>query len=96
MYGLLSKAYDNYRIKQEGYHGRRNNDCVFVYILEAVFTVFVLLCVFDLYLTKKIDTTYLALLLFAFYIPVIGEFVALAVVVYWVLNIRQSSVLFSK
>lgn len=100
MYGLLSKAYDNYRIQKEssveGYHGRNRSDCVMVSLLEAMLTVVVLLCVFDLYLVQKLDVIYLALILFSFYIPVLGEFIALAVLVYWFLNIRERSILISK
>lgn len=100
MYGLLSQSYKNYRIKQdenkEGYRGGHSNACMLVSILEAMFTVIVLLCAFDIFMVEKFEVIYLALLLFSFYIPMIGELIALGVVVYWVVNMRERSVLFSK
>lgn len=99
MYGLLSKAYNNYRIQndtREGYYAGHHGDAVILNLLEAIVTVAILMISFDIFLTEKLQLPYLALILFAFYIPFFGDIVALTILLYWVINVQNRSVLFSR
>ena len=111
MYGLLSEAYNQYRIKNgqspvsikiksskgniEGYDNQKdvsvNYFLVVLYIISLIFTVFMTICLFDSFLVKEWTLSTLSILLFLFFVPVIGDVVSLGVFIYWLAKVSEHS-----
>ena len=110
MYGLLSKAYESYRINnttdaREKFRSTKKSlmkqymswPARGAYsILEIALTIIALLALWDCYLVKGWDSWLLVLLLVLFFVPVLGDVLALAIIIYWVLEVRPSSQLLAK
>jgi len=101
MYGLLSKVYNEYRIRNEsnieGYRYKdKSSDCIVINIIEMLMTVIVLLALFDIYLINKLPIEYFVLILFCLYIPFFGDLLGLGICIFWILNIYDKSILFPK
>lgn len=110
MFGLLSKAYNSYLINddtgsREKYHSVKKSllksylswPARGVYtILEIALTILALLCLWDCYTVRGWDAWLLVLLLILFFVPLVGDVLAFAIIVYWVVEVRPNSQLLSK
>jgi hypothetical protein len=108
MYGLLSSAYNDYRINnstnsRESFWTKKQMKQYLSWpargmysILEIILTVVALLCLWDCYLVQGWDSWLLVLLLVLFFIPYLGDCLALVIVVYWLLEVRPNSEILSK
>lgn len=106
MYGLLSQAYKNYRIKNTTKEGFWTSHTVknymswpsrgTYYILEILLTILAILCLYDCFIVKGWDAWLLGLLLVLFFVPFIGDVLALAIIIYWITTVRSQSMLLSK
>jgi hypothetical protein len=108
MYGLLSKAYQAYQIKndtsRENYHGTKNFMKQYmswpargaVSIVEIFLTIIALLCLWDCYLAMGWAAWVLVLFLALFFVPVVGDILALTIIAYWVLQVRDHSQILPK
>jgi hypothetical protein len=108
MYGLLSKSYAAYRIndttnkhKKEGFWSNAKSHMSWpsrgaYYILEILLTLLSILCLYDCYVIKGWSTWMLILLLLLFFVPFVGDVLALGVIAYWLVECRQQSVVLAK
>ncbi len=109
-FGLLSQAYNGYAISngtdtREKYRGTKKSLAKHYMswpmrgaytILEIALTILALLCLWDCYVVKGWDTWLLVLLLILFFAPLLGDVLALTIIIYWVIEVRRSSVILSK
>lgn len=104
MYGLLSNAYKNYRIEnstanRESFRTKQSLSWTAkggILLLELVFTIIVLLVLYDIYLIKHWPTWVLIVFLVLLFIPVIGDIIGILIILYWLLEIgikKQSQIL---
>jgi len=104
MYGLLSSMYNNYRINNATVDREkfRNGKAAIknalswpargvIMFLEIALTVIALLALYDTYRVKNWDTWLLILVLILFFIPCIGDLVAIFIIAYWFVIIRPES-----
>lgn len=95
--------------KREQFHGRKNsvwknfvrNYASFpargtYFILEIVITILALLFLWDCYVVKGWSTWILVFILVLFFIPLIGDVLALSIIIYWLLEVRPNSQLMYK
>ena len=105
-FGLLSSMYKTYRIDNETKEGFRSKKAVKNFIgwpsmgaaviLEILLTILAILCLFDIAQTKTLDTWLVVLILVLFFIPYIGDIIALVLIIYWVIEVRPTSTLLKK
>jgi len=108
MYGLLSSAYNSYRINNStvdrerfraGKASMKNNLSWsargFLIIFEIFLTIIALLALFDTYQVKNWNIGLFVLILILFFIPVVGDLTAIFIIVYWLVSIRPQSQLLS-
>jgi hypothetical protein len=65
-------------------------------ILEILLTLLTILCVIDCYLVQGWSVTFFVLMLVLLLIPVLGDILGLALLVYWLAEVRPRSQLLSK
>jgi len=103
-FGLLSAAYNDYRIKQESkerYKGMIKHYISWpakgaLAIFEILLTILSILCLYDIYAIKGWNTYILIAILALFFILVLGDVLALSIIVYWVIAIRENSQILTK
>ena len=104
MYGLLAKAYNNYRIdnstaNRESFRTKQSLSWTAkggILILELVFTVLVLLALYDIYLVRRLPTWLLIVFLVLLFVPVVGDVLGIVIILYWLLELglrKQSQLL---
>jgi len=104
MYGLLSNAYNNYRIEnstvnRESFRTRQSLSWTAkggILILELVFTVIVLLALYDIYTIKQWPSWLFIALVILLFVPVIGDVIGIIIILYWFLELgvkKQSKLL---
>lgn len=103
MYGLLSSAYNNYRINNATADRERfragnvlKNSLSLpakgaLILFEIFITIFSLLALFDIYRVKNLNIGLFIAILIIFFIPVIGDLTAIFIIVYWLISIRPES-----
>jgi hypothetical protein len=102
MFGLLTSTYNNYRINDSTANKEQfNKHSIGTYkswpyrgtfnLIEILLTIFSILVLWDCYITKKWDTQTFALLLVLFFVPYIGDILALCIIIIWFIDVRPNS-----
>lgn len=110
MMGLLSSMYNNYRIRDntdaakkqhEGFRGAPAQYASFpargTYMIVAILlTILTILCLIDIYMVKGFSAWMLILLILLLLTPFLGDILAIAVIIYWVVECRPQSQILGK
>jgi hypothetical protein len=102
MYGLLSKAYSEYKIKnttgREGYNIKNYihpKNGIYL-VIEYFFTILALLALIDCSMIFTWSLPIVTGLLALFFIPAIGDILAFGLIVYWLIYAKDKSVLIKR
>lgn len=108
-FGLLSNMYSNYRIRNDTSDREQFRQAPKgfvkqymswparggVMLLEISLTVLALLALYDTYLIKSWPTWLLVAILVLFFVPLLGDVLAIFIIIYWAVEVSNKSHLLS-
>jgi hypothetical protein len=110
VFGLLTSSYDNYRITNDAANRERFRQAPkswlkqyvswpargAMMLLEILVTVLALLALYDTYMVKQWPAWLLVAVLILFFLPLLGDVVALFIIIYWAVEVGGKSELLAK